>query len=199
MNPAPTPLRAHNVYPIASPPDVDDAATHTTSTTTVVIPAGAAAATARAMIAEAVASRPVAAVVVVADWATGLRVVEALAAGAAACVATGSSAAVMAEAHRTVARGGAYIGPALGAALLTELRPQRALPDDLAPREIETLTLIASGLTQYQTARRMGLSPGTVNTYTKRIRQKLDVGNKADLTRAAFELGLLGPAQDVPA
>jgi DNA-binding CsgD family transcriptional regulator len=38
----------------------------------------------------------------------------------------------------------------------------------------------------------MGLSQATVNTYAKRIRAKLKVGNKAELTRVAIELGYLG-------
>jgi DNA-binding NarL/FixJ family response regulator len=37
----------------------------------------------------------------------------------------------------------------------------------------------------------MGLTEATVSTYVKRIRSKLNVGNKADLTRTAIELGLL--------
>ncbi|MEK8143043.1 LuxR C-terminal-related transcriptional regulator [Streptomyces sp. M10(2022)] len=40
-------------------------------------------------------------------------------------------------------------------------------------------------------ARRMDLTEATVSTYVKRIRNKLNVGNKADLTRKAIELGLL--------
>jgi DNA-binding CsgD family transcriptional regulator len=33
----------------------------------------------------------------------------------------------------------------------------------------------------------MGVSRATVDTYVERIRAKLHVGNKAELTRAAFE------------
>lgn len=65
----------------------------------------------------------------------------------------------------------------------------------LTPREQETLGYIAHGFTHTQTARRMGVSQATVDTYVKRIRQKLCLGNKADLTRKAIELGCvdLGP------
>ncbi|MFI7436118.1 LuxR C-terminal-related transcriptional regulator [Micromonospora haikouensis] len=61
----------------------------------------------------------------------------------------------------------------------------------LAPREAATLTLIAQGLTHAQAARRLGISEATVNTYLTRIRSKLDVGNKAELTREAITLGLV--------
>jgi DNA-binding NarL/FixJ family response regulator len=64
----------------------------------------------------------------------------------------------------------------------------------LAPREQETLRYIAQGFTHAQAARRMGVSQATVETYIKRIRQKLRVGNKADLTRKAIELGEVSPA-----
>lgn len=64
----------------------------------------------------------------------------------------------------------------------------------LAPRERETLRYIAQGFTHAQAARRMGVSQATVETYIKRIRQKLRVGNKADLTRTAIELHEVSPA-----
>lgn len=63
------------------------------------------------------------------------------------------------------------------------------LPDPdsvaLSPRERQVLRQIAHGLTHGQVARRLGISPHTVDTYVKRIRSKLDIGNKAELTRAA--------------
>jgi DNA-binding NarL/FixJ family response regulator len=66
-------------------------------------------------------------------------------------------------------------------------------PDDLAAarghlseREGQVLRQIAHGLTHGQIATRLGISPHTVDTYVKRIRAKLGVGNKAELTRAAL-------------
>lgn len=56
----------------------------------------------------------------------------------------------------------------------------------LSPREVQVLRQVARGLTHGQVARRLGISPHTVDTYIKRIRSKLDLGNKADLTRAAI-------------
>lgn len=55
----------------------------------------------------------------------------------------------------------------------------------LSGREEQVLRYIAWGYTHGQVARRLGISPHTVDTYVKRIRAKLDVGNKAELTRAA--------------
>ncbi|MFC6564123.1 helix-turn-helix transcriptional regulator [Actinoplanes utahensis] len=62
----------------------------------------------------------------------------------------------------------------------------------LSPREKQVLRQIAHGLTHGQVATRLGISPHTVDTYVKRIRTKLGVGNKAELTRAA----LLGQATE---
>lgn len=55
----------------------------------------------------------------------------------------------------------------------------------LSSREKQVLQYIASGYTHGQAARRLGISPHTVDTYVKRIRAKLALGNKAELTRAA--------------
>jgi DNA-binding NarL/FixJ family response regulator len=72
-----------------------------------------------------------------------------------------------------------------------------AAPDyHLSEREEQVLRQISRGLTHGQIATRLGISPHTVDTYVKRIRAKLGVGNKAELTRAAL-LGRL--AADFPA
>jgi DNA-binding NarL/FixJ family response regulator len=56
----------------------------------------------------------------------------------------------------------------------------------LSEREGQVLRQISRGLTHGQIATRLGISPHTVDTYVKRIRAKLGVGNKAELTRAAL-------------
>lgn len=56
----------------------------------------------------------------------------------------------------------------------------------LSEREVQVLRQIARGLTHGQIASRLDISPHTVDTYVKRIRAKLGVGNKAELTRAAL-------------
>ncbi|HEX6870815.1 MAG TPA: response regulator transcription factor [Micromonosporaceae bacterium] len=57
----------------------------------------------------------------------------------------------------------------------------------LSARERTVLTQIAWGLTHDQIARRLGISKHTVDTYVKRVRTKLNLGNKAELTRAALQ------------
>jgi DNA-binding NarL/FixJ family response regulator len=62
----------------------------------------------------------------------------------------------------------------------------------LSEREEQVLRHIARGLTHGQIATRLGISRHTVETYVSRIRVKLRVGNKAELTRAALLGGMVG-------
>lgn len=67
---------------------------------------------------------------------------------------------------------------------------ESAAKSTLSSRERQVLQYIAGGFTHDQTARRLGISRHTVDTYVKRVRVKLGVGNKAELTRAAVADGL---------
>jgi DNA-binding NarL/FixJ family response regulator len=119
-------------------------------------------------------------------------VVGAIRAGASGYVTKQSSPEVFVAAVETVAAGGFALSPRLADILQAELpRP----PGDgqaqvgaarLSPREEEALGLIARGFTHAQVATRMGVSKATVDTYIERVRAKLQVGNKAELTRAAL-------------
>jgi DNA-binding NarL/FixJ family response regulator len=125
--------------------------------------------------------------------ASGLQadVLAAIRAGAAGYLVKQAADDAFREAVATVAAGGFYLSPQLADLIDADQRLGET-PAALAPREEETLRYIAQGFTQAQAAARMGVSPGTVDTYVKRIRAKLGVGNKADLTRTAIELGQLG-------
>ncbi|WJK41935.1 response regulator transcription factor [Solwaraspora sp. WMMA2056] len=119
-------------------------------------------------------------------------------------VAAATDPAEMRIALNAVVSGGIHLGRGLQWA---PAEPVRAVPartgsvaaesrqlPALAPREVQTLRLIARGLTHAQAARELGLTAATVDTYVKRIRTKLAVGNKAELTRRAIEFGYV-PAQ----
>jgi len=68
---------------------------------------------------------------------------------------------------------------------------RRSSQGPLAPREREVLLFLAEGLTQRQTATHMGVRPGTVDTYLRRIRDKLGPGNTVSLVHRATKRGLL--------
>ena len=128
--------------------------------------------------------------VVTSTWESASMPAEAIRAGARGCVTRHSEQREVLTALRIVASGGFYVCPDLADQLQTELgRSARKESVVLAPREIETARWIAMGYTQSQIATRMGLSQATVNTYAKRIRSKLHVNNKAELTRMAIRLG----------
>jgi DNA-binding CsgD family transcriptional regulator len=55
----------------------------------------------------------------------------------------------------------------------------------LSAREREVLRLLAGGRTYSAIARRMGLSPHTVDTYLRRIRAKTGISNRIQLALLA--------------
>ncbi|HXG38140.1 MAG TPA: response regulator transcription factor [Bacteroidota bacterium] len=61
----------------------------------------------------------------------------------------------------------------------------------LTKREIDVLRLIAQGRTSKQIAVTLFISEGTVNTHRMNLMKKLDIHDKASLTRYALENGLL--------
>jgi DNA-binding NarL/FixJ family response regulator len=115
-------------------------------------------------------------------------VLGAIRAGAGGYITKQAQPELFATAVATVASGGFWLSSQL--ADIAQVRfgePTQAEPNTrLSPREEQTLDLIARGYTHAQTASRMGVSKATVDTYVERIRGKLQVGNKAELTRAAL-------------
>jgi DNA-binding CsgD family transcriptional regulator len=75
---------------------------------------------------------------------------------------------------------------------------QDAGPAPLSLRERQVVRGIAAGLTHRQVARSLGISENTVDTYVRRVRAKLGVGNKAALTRVAVFGGLDPEPQSSP-
>lgn len=121
-------------------------------------------------------------------------VLAAIRSGANGYVTKDAPAELIVDAVRTVATGGFFLSAGLADILQSELddgrRPSAEAETEghprLSAREEETLSYIAQGFTHAQVGRRMGVSKATVDTYVERIRAKLQVGNKAQLTRAAL-------------
>jgi DNA-binding NarL/FixJ family response regulator len=134
--------------------------------------------------------RTVMKVLVVSASARPADVLGAIRAGANGYVTKLADPSMLVSAVRTVAAGGFALSSQLADILQAELvgaRSDEPVPTSpLSPREEQALTLIARGFTHAQTATRMGVSKATVDTYVERIRAKLQVGNKAELTRAAL-------------
>lgn len=93
------------------------------------------------------------------------------------------------EAVRAAARDEEYLSPSV-AARLTVLH--RSLTnDDLTVREVEVLRLIVLGYTTVEIARKLHLSPRTIETHRGRIHSKLGIRTRAELVRYALRRGLL--------
>jgi DNA-binding NarL/FixJ family response regulator len=119
----------------------------------------------------------------------------AIQAGASSYVTRNASSDAIIQAVETIATGGFHLSSHVGRLMEADIPPVEPAgpPIALSQREKEALLYISQGLTQAQTANRMGVSPTTVDTYLRRIRRKVGPGNKADLTRQAIRLGYLDP------
>lgn len=118
----------------------------------------------------------------------------ALRGGVRALLTRESPAAELLAAVQTVRHGGLHVGAELLGPLLTQIvQAPRTRERELTAREIETLRWLARGLTQAQIGARMGLADGTVSTYVKRLRLKLNARTKPELVRRGIELGHLSP------
>lgn len=61
----------------------------------------------------------------------------------------------------------------------------------LSPRECEILEQLASGQSNKQLARTLGISPNTVKTHVGRVYEKLEVQNRVQAIETARRLGLI--------
>ena len=116
---------------------------------------------------------------------------RALQAGAAGYVLKEAADSELVEAVRRAAAGDTYLNPRLGAALAAAPAAPSGPPDDLSPREVEVLRLIALGHTNAEIAEQLFISVRTVETHRAHIQQKLRRSTRAELVRYALDRGLL--------
>ncbi len=115
---------------------------------------------------------------------------RAFAAGAVGFVAKDLADAELPQAMRAAARGEEFVSPRI-ATRLDAL--QRSLTGDaLPPREVQVLRLIALGHTSVEIARKLHLSPRTVETHRANVHRKLGLSTRAELVRYSLRRGLLG-------
>jgi DNA-binding NarL/FixJ family response regulator len=96
------------------------------------------------------------------------------------------------DAIRTVRDGEIYLSEEATKRLLNRTvgrseTSRLSLVESLSNRELETFELLGQGLTTNQIAARLHLSAYTVDTYRRRIRQKLSLQNAAELVNAAAQ------------
>jgi DNA-binding NarL/FixJ family response regulator len=126
-------------------------------------------------------------------------VFEGLRAGAKGYLLKDVSGADLADAIRTVAKGGALIEPSVAQKVLTEFArlapPARTsdagLPEPLSAREREVLRLLTEGLSNREIGTRLSLAEGTVKNYVTNILQKMGVRDRTQAAVRARELGII--------
>ena len=127
------------------------------------------------------------------------RVLAAMRAGASGYILKPFHAADLTKAVEDVLSGeAAPISPRAAKVLLAELRgdpPDQRAKDGpaLSKRELEVLQLLVHGHTYADVAQALGIAEGTVQTYVKRIYEKMDVSTKAEAALLAVARGLVKP------
>lgn len=95
------------------------------------------------------------------------------------------------NAIRKVSSGGKYISARFAETLVNEMSaPSELLPHErLSDREFEVMCMIASGKTVNAIAEELFLSDHTVSTYRRRILEKMNMKNNAEIIHYAIENG----------
>jgi DNA-binding NarL/FixJ family response regulator len=101
---------------------------------------------------------------------------------------------------RIVADGGSLFAPAVTQRLIERFsqrepaRPPAAL-EELTPRELEVLRLLARGLSNAEIAAQFVVSEHTVKTHVAHVLQKLDLRDRVQAVVVAYESGLVRPGE----
>jgi DNA-binding NarL/FixJ family response regulator len=123
-------------------------------------------------------------------------VLEALNNGASAYVLKGSEARELIQAIHGAMQGIRYLSPPLSdqslEAYIQLTRGQELDPyETLTNRERQILHLAAGGCSNHEIARRLTISPRTVEVHRAKVMAKLDLHNQSELVRFAIQHGIL--------
>jgi len=106
--------------------------------------------------------------------------------GAAAYLSKSRSIEELLEAIRRAHRGQRYVTQTIAEQMLTP-RGRGPAADSISDRELQILELIVDGQRTSDIAASLCISPSTVSTHIKRIKEKLGVGSTVELARVALE------------
>ena len=128
-------------------------------------------------------------------------VYEALRAGASGFLLKDVPEDQLTAAIRVVAAGGSLFAPAITRRLIEEFA-RRAKPpspppalEDLTPRELEVLRLVARGLSNAEIAAELVVSEHTTKTHVASLLAKLRLRNRVQAVVLAYESGLVTPGR----
>lgn len=134
---------------------------------------------------------PATRVIVLSNYADATYVRETLKAGAVGYIVKSGAAQDLIEAVRTGTRSRVYLSDAVSAIAGGTEQDGNGGTRPLSAREREVLQLIAEGRTSKEVARLLGISATTVKSHRNHIMEKLDIHDKAGLTRYAIRIGLI--------
>jgi len=129
---------------------------------------------------------PDARVLVISSFEGDVDIRRALSAGAMGYVLKGMPREALLEAIRRVHRGGKAIPPEVAAAVAAHLTDE-----PLTPREIEVLTVVASGAHNRGIAATLGIAEDTVKMHIKNIMAKLDAADRTGAVTTAIKRGII--------
>ena len=150
------------------------------------------------------AALPETRVLVLTTYADDEFLFAALRAGARGYLTKDATAEEIEQAIRALAAGQTHLDPAVQQRLITAVVDRRPptpgsvaaatsgsdLPDELTPRELEVLKLIAAGLSNAEIAASLIVSAATVKTHVNHIFQKTGARDRAQAVRYAYDHGL---------
>ncbi len=118
--------------------------------------------------------------------------VRAIKSGASGYLTKESAPALLEQAIRKIAAGGAWISAEVAEQLALGAMPgSQALPhESLSDREFEVFRLLAAGVSVTDIATQLSLSVKTVSTHKANLMHKLGLGNASELVRYALKHGL---------
>lgn len=136
---------------------------------------------------------PDASILVLTSFADGDRVYQAIKAGALGYMLKDATRGQLLQAIRDVAQGQPFLHPSVAIKMIQELNnPLKTsfTADPLTPRELDTLRLIARGLSNQEIATELVVHEQTVAKYVSNILDKLHVANRTQAALYALREGL---------
>jgi two-component system response regulator NreC len=141
---------------------------------------------------------PATRIVILSMYDSDCYVLEALRCGATGYIAKGAASPELVRAVRAAAAGRRYLRPDVPESTIEEyLRRAQSSKSDrydvLTRREREVLHMVAEGLSSAAIARRLGISPRTVEAHRAKVMRRLGLKGLPGLIRYALSRGLVPP------
>ncbi len=146
--------------------------------------------------AEILETDPNARILVLTSFAEIDKILPAIKLGVQGYVVKNSNPKELIQAIRNVAGGGVYMTPEISQLLFhaisqTEANSASPSVDQLSPREIEVLKLVAQGLTNDEIGTRLFISSRTVGVHVSHILVKMNLTNRTQAALLALRVGLV--------